>query len=408
MKLLLGAILLAGFAAAQPLPLSTPEKEGMSSDRLGRLHARFQEMVDRSERAGAITLVVRNGRIADWHTYGYRDLARKLPMEKDTICRIWSMTKVITSVAAMMLMEEGKLTLDDPVGKHVPELRKMQVLTGGTADAPVLIEAKQPIRVKHLLTHTSGLTYSWGDDPVPQIYRKVKIFEAGSLKEFVAKVASVPLIAEPGEKYNYSISTDVLGYVVEAASGMPFDKFVQTRILDPLKMQDTHWVVPEEKMKRVAKTYGMKDGKLAETSMEDVRVSGPTVPYGGMGLYSTIGDYARFGQMLVNGGELDGIRLLSRKTVELMTGNHLSTLKVSSIDPNGAYGFGLGGSVRLDVARGGIPGSVGQFGWDGAASTYFRMDPKEKLVTLLFQQYMPFDAPSLSLFSTLAYQAIVD
>jgi CubicO group peptidase (beta-lactamase class C family) len=407
MRIVLTSIVLAALAAAQSLPVSTPEKEGMSSERLERLHARFQEMVDHGKRAGAVTLVLRNGRITDWHTYGYRDIGRKLPMEKDTICRIWSMTKVITSVAAMMLVEEGKLTLSDPVSKHVPELKRMRVLTGGTADAPVLADAAKPITVKHLLTHTSGLTYSWGNDPVPQIYRKVKIFEAGTLKEFIGKVASVPLIAQPGEKYNYGINTDVLGYVVEVVSGMPFDKFVQTRILTPLKMNDTHWVVPEEKLRRVAKTYSVKDGKLGETTMEELQ-STAAVPYGGMGLYSTIGDYARFGQMLLNGGELDGARLLSRKTVELMTGNHLSTLMVPSIDPNGAYGFGLGGSVRLDVAKGGIPGSPGQFGWDGAASTYFRMDPKEKLVTLLFQQYMPFDRPSLELFSTLVYQAIVD
>jgi CubicO group peptidase (beta-lactamase class C family) len=393
--------------AGQPLPVSTPEKEGMSSERLDRLHARFQEMVDKGERAGAITLVLRNGRIADWKTYGYRDVTRKLAMEKDTICRIWSMTKVITSVAVMMLVEEGRVTLADPVSKFIPELKHMRVLTGGTADSPVLADATRPITIKHLLTHTSGLTYSWGDDPVPQIYRKVDIFKAANLKEFAGKVASVPLIAQPGEKYNYGINIDVLGYVVEVASGMPFDRFVQTRILTPLKMNDTHWTVPEEKLKRVAKTYTVKDGKLTEYSMPELN-STSTVPYGGMGLYSTIGDYARFGQMLLNGGELDGVRLLSRKTVELMTGNHLSTLKTPSIDPNGAYGFGLGGSVRLDVAKGGIPGTVGQFGWDGAASTYFRMDPKEKLVTLLFQQYMPFDQPSLALFSTLVYQAIVD
>ncbi|MDX2153421.1 MAG: serine hydrolase domain-containing protein [Bryobacteraceae bacterium] len=406
-RYLICLVVVAGILWSQPLPLSTPEKEGLSSDRLGRLHARFQEMVDRGERAGAVTLVLRNGRIADWHTYGYRDIARKLPMEKDTICRIWSMTKVVTSVAAMMLVEEGKLTLADPVSKHVPELKNMRVLTAGTADAPVLADTARPITVKHLLTHTSGLTYTWGDDPVPQLYRKAKVFEAPTLKDFIRKVATLPLVAQPGEKYNYGINTDVLGYVVEAVSGMPFDRFVQTRILTPLKMNDTHWTLPEAKLPRLAKTYTVKDGKLSEAAMEAVSFT-ESVPYGGMSLYSTIGDYARFGQMLLNGGELDGVRLLSRKTVELMTGNHLSTLSVPSIDPAGAYGFGLGGSVRLDVAKGGIPGSVGQFGWDGAASTYFRMDPKEKLVTLLFQQYMPFDQSSLSLFSTLVYQAIVD
>jgi CubicO group peptidase (beta-lactamase class C family) len=364
-------------------------------------------MVDRGQRAGAISMVIRNGKIADWHTYGYRDLERKLPMEKDTICRIWSMTKVVTSVAVMMLVEEGKLTLADPVGKHVPELKKMRVFTGGTAAAPILADASRPITIKHLLTHTSGLTYAWGNDPVPQMYRKAKIFDGASLKDFVERVATVPLIAEPGEKYNYGINIDVLGYVVEVVSGMPFDKFVQTRILTPLKMNDTHWVVPEEKLRRLAKTYWVKDGKLSETSSEDLRYT-PSVPYGGMGLFSTISDYARFGQMLANGGELEQTRLLSRKTVELMTGNHLSTLKVPTIDPQGAYGFGLGGSVVLDVAKSGIPGSTGQFGWSGAASTNFRMDPKEKLVLLLFQQYMPYDSPSLDLFTTLVYQAIAD
>jgi CubicO group peptidase (beta-lactamase class C family) len=407
MRLILSSLALAVLLAGQPLPVSSPEKEGMSSERLERLHARFQELTDKGQRAGAITLVLRNGRIADWKTYGYRDVTRKLAMEKDTICRIWSMTKVVTSVAVMMLVEEGKVTLADPVSRFVPELKHMRVLTGGTADAPVLADATRPITIKHLLTHTSGLTYTWGDDPVPQIYRKVDIFRAANLKEFAGKVASVPLLAQPGEKYNYGINIDVLGYVVEVASGMPFDRFVQTRILTPLKMNDTHWVVPEEKLSRVAKTYTVKDGKLTEYSMPELN-STAAVPYGGMGLFSTIGDYARFGQMLLNGGELEGVRLLSRKTVELMTGNHLSTLKTPSIDANGAYGFGLGGSVLLDVAKAGLPGSVGQFGWDGAASTYFRMDPKEKLVTLLFQQYMPFDKPSLDLFSTLVYQAILN
>jgi CubicO group peptidase (beta-lactamase class C family) len=407
MRTVLSYLVLAAVALAQPLPVSTPEKEGMSGARLGRLHARMQQMVDGGERAGFITLVLRNGRIADWHTYGYRDIERKLPMEKDTICRIWSMTKVITSVAAMMLVEDGKITLADPVSKYVPEMKHMRVLTGGTADAPVLADAVRPITVKHLLTHTSGLTYSWGDDPVQKIYRKVDVFAARNLKEFAARVGTTPLIAQPGEKYNYGINLDVLGYVVEVASGMPFDKFVETRILAPLRMKDTHWVVPQSKLGRVAKTYTYRDGKLSETSLPELQ-SAENVPFGGMGLYSTIADYARFGQMLVNGGELDSVRLLSRKTVELMTANHLSTLKVPSIDENGAYGFGLGGSVLLDLGRGQIPGTVGQFGWSGAASTNFRMDPKEKLVLLLFQQYMPYDPPTLDLFTTLVYQAIAN
>ena len=402
---------LFSFAAllfSQPLPLSTPEKEGFSSQRLETLHKRFEEFVEKGTRAGAITMILHNGKIVDWKTYGYRDVDRKLPMEKDTICRIWSMTKPITSVAVMMLVEEGRLTLSDPVGNYVPELKEMHVLKGGDADHPKVADAVRPITIKNLLTHTSGLTYTWGQDPVSELNRREKIFEVANLKEFAGKVGRIPLIADPGEKYNYSIGIDVLGYVVEVVSGMPFDKFVQTRILTPLRMNETYWNVPEEKLSRVAKTYGYKDGKLSETSMPEI-TSLAKVPFGGMGLYSTIGDYARFAQMLINGGELDGARLLGRKTVELMTTvNHLNGLHVPFIDEDGAYGFGLGGSVRMDLAKGNIPGSLGQFGWDGAASTYFRIDPKEDAVALLFQQYMPFDKPNLELFSTLVYQAMAE
>jgi CubicO group peptidase (beta-lactamase class C family) len=407
MRITLVALCLVASALAQPLPVSTPEKEGLSGERLDRLHSRFDEMVKDGKRAGAITLVMRNGKVVDWKTYGYRDLEAKLPMEKDTICRIWSMTKVVTSVAVMMLVEEGRIALSDPVSKFIPEFKDMRVLTGGLADHPETVPLVRPVTVEHLLTHTSGLTYTWGNDTVSELNRQAKIFEVQNLKEFVGKVAKIPLTAQPGEKFNYGINIDVLGYVVEVASGKPFDQFVQTRILTPLQMKDTHFVLPKDKAGRLAKTYGWKDGKLAETDMAQLR-SMATVPFGGMGLYSTIEDYARFGQMLLNYGQLNGVRLLGRKTVELMTVNHLNDLKQPSTDPNGAYGFGLGGSVHVDVAKGRIPGSVGDFGWDGAASTYFRMDPKEKLVALLFQQYMPFDKPNLELFSTLVNQSIVD
>jgi CubicO group peptidase (beta-lactamase class C family) len=409
MQLIICLILFALSLGAQPLPLSTPEKEGLSSERLERLHQRMDQMVRDGKKAGAITMIVRNGKVADWKAYGYRDVDQKLPMEKDSICRIWSMTKVISSVAVMMLVEEGKLTLNDPVYQYIPEFKNIKVLTGGTADQPELVDAVRPVTVKHLLTHTSGLTYTWGDHPVAQLYNRKKIFENGSLKEFVGKVASLPLLAQPGEKYNYGINIDVLGYLVQVVADMPFDKFVQNRILTPLRMSDTFFEVPKEKLSRVAKTYTVKDGKLSESPAEDlVGKATVTVPYGGMGLFSTVGDYSRFGQMLLNGGQLDGVRLLSRKTVELMTVNHLNNLAVPHTGGAGAYGFGLGGSVRMDLAKGNIPGSLGQFGWDGAASTYFRMDPKERTVSLVFFQYMPFDSPALELFSTLFYQAIVD
>jgi CubicO group peptidase (beta-lactamase class C family) len=330
-------------------------------------------------------------------------------MEKDTICRIWSMSKVITSVAVMMLVEEGKLALRDPVYQYIPELKGLKVLTGGTADKPELVDVVRPVTVKHLLTHTSGLTYNVGDHPVAQLYNRKEIFKNRNLKEFIEKVASIPLFAQPGEKFNYGINTDVLGYLVQVVSGMPFDKFVQSRILTPLRMTDTFFEVPKEKLSRVAKTYTLKDGKLSESPPDEFTQNAtPVVPYGGMGLYSTIGDYSRFGQMLLNGGQLDGVRLLGRKTVELMTVNHLNDLAVPHIGGTGADGFGLGGSVRIDVAKSNIPGSVGQFGWDGAATTYFRLDPKERSVSIVFFQYLPLDRPALELFSTLFYQAIVD
>jgi CubicO group peptidase (beta-lactamase class C family) len=406
MRILIVTAVSVALLGAQPLPLSTPENEGLSSERLARMHAYYNDAVKSGRRAGAITMIVRNGKIADWRAYGYRDVEHGLPMEKDTIMRIWSMSKVITSVAAMMLVEEGKLSLNDPVHKFVPEFKQLKVLTSGTADQPILSDVSTPMTVKHLLTHTGGLTYTWGDDPVPELYRRAKIFEADTLQEFAAKMAKLPLVAQPGAKYNYGVHTDILGYVVQVASDTPFDQFVQMRILKPLKMNDTFFVVPSEKQSRVAKTYTVKEGKLVTYAMEDLQ-SRP-LPYGGMGLYSTIADYARFGQMLLNGGELDGARLLSRKTVELMTVNHLGNLAKPYIDANGADGFGLGGSVRVDVARANVPGSVGQFGWDGAASTRFRMDPKERTVSLLFQQHMPFDAPGLDMFQTLFYQSIAD
>jgi CubicO group peptidase (beta-lactamase class C family) len=408
MRKLACLFVLAGLLAAQPLPLSSPEKEGFSTERLARLHKTFEQLTTGGKKAGAVTLLVRNGRIADWKTYGYRDLESKLPMEKDTICRIWSMTKPITSAAIMMLVEENKIALNDPADKFIPEFKNLKVLKGGTAENPVLAEPERPVTVKHLLTHTAGFAYGWDNDVLSEIYKRGRIFEGPSLKEFAGRIAKIPLAFQPGNKYQYSVSIDILGYIVEVASDMPFDKFVQTRILDPLKMTDTHWIVPESKRARVAKTYTLRDGKLTTTQSLVGINPGPGVAFGGMGLYSTIGDYARFAQMLLNGGELDGQRLLGRKTVELMMKNHLNNLNPPTIGGDDSDGFGLGGSVRIDVAKAGRPGSEGLFGWNGAASTYFRVDPKEKLAALLFMQSMPFDGDTLSRFETLYYQALVD
>lgn len=404
MRLLCALLLYALFLTAQPLPLSTPDKEGFSSSRLARLHQNLEQSVLARKPPGAVSMIVRNGRIVDWRAFGRRDVEAGLPMEKDTIFLVYSMTKPVTSVAVMMLVEEGKLSLSDRVDQFIPEFKDLKVYKGGTPERPDLAPPERPMTVKHLLTHTAGFTYGWGNDNVSEIYRKARPLEAASLKEFIGRAAKLPLIASPGEKYEYSIAIDILGYLVEVVSGMPFDRFVQERIFDPLKMRDSHFVVPAEKRARQAKIYSLRDGKLTPQNGLDAK----GVPYGGMGLYSTIGDYARFAQMLANSGQLDGMRLLSRKTVDLMMMNHLAGLARPTIGGDDSDGFGLGGSVRTAPAKSGRPGSEGLFGWDGAASTRFRVDRKENLVYLLFTQWMPFDTPLLNKFETLVYQALAD
>ncbi len=399
------ALFLASVAlVAQPLPVSTPEQQGLSTERLARMHRVMAEKTKSQRPPGAITMVVRNGHIVDWQAFGQRDVEAGLPMEKDTICHIYSMTKPITSVAIMMLVEEGKLTLNDRVDKFIPAFKGLEVYKQGTVERPVLEPLARPMTVKHLLTHTAGFSYGWGNDNLSAIYQKAKVFEVASLDEFIANVAKLPLAAQPGERYEYSIGIDVLGYLVQVVSGQPFDQFVSQRILEPLKMSDTHFTLPEAKRARLARIYGLRQGALRV--QQGLNTKG--VPFGGMGLYSTIGDYARFAQMLVNSGQLDGARLLSRTTVDLMMKNHLAGLASETRVGDDSEGFGLGGSVRIHVEHANRLGSEGLFGWDGAASTRFRVDRKEKLAYLLFTQWMPFDTELLNLYDTLVYQAIAD
>jgi CubicO group peptidase (beta-lactamase class C family) len=395
-------VILAVTAVAQPLPLSSPEREGLSAERLKRMHSALDELTKQGKRSGAISMVVRNGKIADWQTFGFRDIEGKLPMEKDTICRIYSMSKPITSVAVLMLLEEGKLNLNDRLDKFAPEFAEMRVFEGGTAEEPKLAAPKRPITIKHLLTHTSGMVYAtMNSSPAAKLYADV--FQAPTLQDFIARVVKAPLVAHPGDEYNYGISTDVLGYVVQVVADMPFEQFLENRIFAPLEMKDTFFNVPEDKNARAAKLYIMRN-KLEVAPPPQNR----SMPSGGGGLYSTIGDYARFAQMLLNGGQLDGVRILGRKTVELMMQNHLNNMAKQTIANSDFEGFGLGGSVRLDIAKGNRPGSVGEFGWDGAASTHFRIDPSEKMIRLLFLQHFPFDGALHHRFATLVYQSITD
>jgi CubicO group peptidase (beta-lactamase class C family) len=411
---LLLPLVLATAAQAQPLPVATPESQGFSSERLKRLHAMLESHVKDGKHAGVVSLLARNGRLVDWQVYGVRDRERSLPMEKDTIVRMYSMSKVITSVAVMILVEENRLKLTDPVGKFLPALEKMKVFAGGSAKKPKLVDARRQMRVKDLLTHTSGLIYGFGQEPIDEIYRAANILESSSMDAFVQKLATLPLAHQPGERYAYGLSTDVLGAIVEKVSGVKFEQFVEQRITAPLGMADTGYDVPEAKRARLAKIYTPdKEGRLTELPEDQMAgvfpEPGRGFAAGGAGMFSTIGDFARFGQMLLNGGELDGVRILGRKTVELMMANHLNHLARPTIGGDDAFGFGLGGRVRIDLAKGNAPGSPGQFGWSGAATTYFDIDPNEKTMILIVAQHFPYNQHDIfGQASTLIYASLVD
>ena len=414
LRSLTAVLLLSAVSSAfadPPLPAAPPESQGFSPERLERLHGRLQSLVDQKKYSGMVMLLARNGKIVDWQTYGLRDVEQHLPMERDTIVRIYSMSKILTSVAALILLEEGKLKLGDPVSRYLPALDKPKVMTGGTAKAPVLVPAKAPITIKHLLTHTAGYVYGFGQAPIDKIYNQSGMFDATSLDAFVAVAAKLPLNHEPGTQFKYGINTDILGAVVEKVAGQPLDVFVDERICKPLGMVDTGYDVPAEKMARLAKVYHLKDGAFA--ALDPVASSfaekGRGFPTGGAGMFSTSGDYARFAQMLLNGGQLDGVRILGRKTVETMTTNHLNGLKRVTNEFSDSDGFGLGVFVRLDVAKSNQLGSAGLFGWSGAATTGVAVDPQEKLVAILMAQHMPFNENDLiGTFSALAYQALVE
>ena len=401
--------------AAPPLPPAAPQAVGMSPERLKRLDTFMRGVTERGEYLGAVTLVARDGKIVESRAYGYRDLAHSERMPRDAIFRIYSMTKTVTAVAVLTLMEEGKLALDDPIGKHLPEFANMAVFTGGTADVPQTRPVKSPITVRQLLTHTAGFAvYGKPTDEVNVLFNRADLASSPDLKEYASRLARLPLAHDPGEQFHYDgVPTQLLARLVEVLSGLPFDQYLQARIFAPLAMADTGFSVPLAKRGRIADmTSTDKGGKLVPAAPGMVPAPGERMnPYfsGAGGLYSTAGDYARFAQMLLNGGQLDGAAILGRKTVELMMQNHLTHLSPPESSP--AEGFGLGGAVVLDVARRGRLGSVGQFGWQGAAATYYTIDPHEKLVAILMMQHLPQglprDPPKLGIkFYNLVYQSL--
>jgi CubicO group peptidase (beta-lactamase class C family) len=405
----------AAAAQATPvpaLPIEEAASHGFSPERLDRMHANLRRVVDEGRASGYVSLLARDGRIVDLRAHGQRDREGGAPMTPDTIFRVYSMSKLVTAVAALLLVEEGRLQLDDPVERFLPALRSRSVLVGGH-ERPRLIKAKGSVTVRHLLSHTAGYAYDFGGKgPLEDTYRKAKIWEAASLDDFVARASALPLSHQPGTAFRYGINTDLLGAVIEKASGQPFDRFVQERLLAPLGMTDTSFDVAPEKRTRLAKVYARDEqGQLkeAEPVSSSYPEEGRGFASGGGGLFSTAGDYARFAQMLLNGGRLGDRRLLSRKTVELMTQNQLSLQAKPFHAYSSSRGFGLGTEVLVELGQSGTLGSPGQFGWYGAATTYCQIDPRERIVALLFFQHFPMDEPGVfALFANGSYSALVD
>jgi CubicO group peptidase (beta-lactamase class C family) len=354
-------------------------------------------------------LLARDGKIVDFQAYGYRDLEKRLPIERDTICRVYSMSKIITTAATLVLFEEGRFNLDDPIADYLPELKGMKVWAGGTQQESKLEELKRPITIKHLLTHTSGLIYDSGDDELGKLWRGADLWSGPGLTNFIGKLAKLPLKHQPGDAYTYGVNQDVLGALIERVSGRTFGAFLEERIFQPLAMKDTGFTVPESKLERLAKTYKHgPDGKLVEDKpiLETWPQPGRGIEKGGAGIFSTAGDYARFAQMLCNGGTLDGQRILGRKTIELMTADHMVTLPNQQAASR-QKGFGFGVEVTTSLGQLSVPSSIGQFGWYGAATTYCQIDPKERIVAIALAQHFPFNEHKFfGLFQTGYYQAL--
>ncbi|MBO0766997.1 MAG: beta-lactamase family protein [Hyphomicrobiaceae bacterium] len=399
-----------------------PEEVGLCSRRLGRLEAWMQQQVAGGRLAGIEVMIDRRGHTAFHRCHGKRDLARNADATPDTIYRIYSMTKPLTAVAAMMLYEEGRFQLDDPITRFLPEFAGQRVFTGGGYGAVMTEPAVRDMTFRDLLTHTGGLTYGFMQaTPVDAMYRAQKLELPGAadpLGEIVARLAKVPLIAQPGKEWNYSIASDVLGHLIAVISGRPFDQFLSERVLRPLGMEDTEFFVPSGKVGRFAANYERgPDGRprLIDDPETSRFLAPPAAPSGGGGLVGTARDYMRFCRMLLRRGTHGPERLLGRKTVELMTMNHLDGDMAAMGQPRFAesnyhgIGFGLGFSVTLDPARAQLLGSPGEYAWGGMASTAFWIDPQEDMAVVMMTQLTPSSTyPVRRELRVLAYQAIVD
>jgi CubicO group peptidase (beta-lactamase class C family) len=409
----------------KPEEFVKPEDVGLSSSRLARVGAHLAQYIEAGKLAGTLTLVARRGQVAYCEPQGHLEIERRRPMTRDAIFRIYSMTKPIVSVGLMMLYEQGKLQLDDPVHRFIPPWKNLHVFVSGNHPNFATVPVSRPMTVRDLLSHTSGLTYGFMERTnVDAAYRKLGVADRArpgyTLKNMVDTLAHLPLEFSPGTRWNYSVSTDVVGHLIEVISGQSLDAYLRESILDPLGMRDTGFLIQEEQIPRFAASYQRQaDGTL--TLIDDPEQSAYrecSFFSGGGGLVSTAPDYFRFTAMLRNRGELDGVRLLGRKTVELMTTNHLpggqdlSQLAQSGMFTETAYagvGFGLGFSVMQSPARAHILGTSGEYAWGGAASTAFWVDPAEDLIVIFMTQLMPSSSyPLRRELRVLTYASLID
>ncbi|MBX3290438.1 MAG: beta-lactamase family protein [Acidobacteria bacterium] len=419
--LLIIAFILSAFLAlplphaSQAIPKAAPEAVGMSAERLARLTNVLDGYAADERLGGGVVMVARNGKLIYEHSFGHSDKETAKAMKRDSIFRIASQTKALTSVGIMILQEEGKLLISDPVSKYIPEFANSTVAVPKEGGGYDVVKAKRQITIRDLLTHTAGIGYGGG--PAADKWKEAGITgwyfadRDEPIAETVKRMAALPMDAQPGERFVYGYATDILGVVIEKASGKTLDVLLREKILEPLKMNDTHFYLPESKKDRLATVYSARtDGKIERTADKSEMIgqggylTGPRKSFsGGAGLLSTAPDYLRFLQMMLNGGELDGVRILSRKSVELMTVDHLRSIPYSSE----GQGFGLGFSVTKDIGARGVPSSVGEYGWGGAYHSNYWVDPKEKLVVVYFTQLIPSgNIDDVGKLRTLIYQAI--
>jgi len=395
---------------AADLEREQPSTLGFAEERLDRIRRVLRDHVEQERIAGVVALLARRGKVAFFESFGERDLEQAKPMTGDTIFRIASMSKPVTSVAVLMLYEQGYFLLDDPVSLYLPEFGGLVVAVeeDGVADLAT-VPARREMTIQDLLRHTSGLTYGFfSDSRVDGLYLERGVLSRdATIAETVSKLGALPLKHHPGSTWEYSISVDVLGRLVEVVSGLPLDRFLTERIFEPLGMADTGFHVPKSALPRVAVNYQWGDGRLVPAAVNPVESFEVPTSYfsGGGGLVSTAADYYRFCQMLLNGGELDGRRLLGRKTVEWMTADHLGEVEFPG---QPGYGFGLGFAVRTDVGLAAVPGSLGEFNWGGAYGTTFWVDPVEDFIGIFMIQLRPAPRGYREEFKGLAYQSIVD